>query len=163
MDNHLGNNERFSIPLPGHKSSRSRPHLVVKFPVGHISWWPAVTKKNNERRVLCAVCNPLSPFSSSSGSSAHSAVAGVLAPHVDLVSVTQPPSLALPAAQIVMWWYWRHACCKGAGIAQWLERRTRDWKVAGSNPCWNGGRIFLLSVLTLISVSVPPPCYHSST
>ena len=29
----------------------------------------------------------------------------------------------------------------GAGIAQWLERRTRDWKVAGSNPCWNGGRI----------------------
>ena len=30
----------------------------------------------------------------------------------------------------------------GAGIAQWLERRTRDWKVAGSNPCWNGGRIF---------------------
>ena len=49
MDNHLGNNERFSI-LPGHKSSRHspHPHLVVKFPVGHISWWP-VTKKNNER------------------------------------------------------------------------------------------------------------------
>ena len=31
---------------------------------------------------------------------------------------------------------------EGAGIAQWLECRTRDWKVAGSNPCWNGGRIF---------------------
>ena len=32
---------------------------------------------------------------------------------------------------------------KGAGIAQWLlERRTRDWKVAGSNPCRSGGRIF---------------------
>ena len=30
----------------------------------------------------------------------------------------------------------------GAGIAQWLERRTRDRKVAGSNPCWSGGRIF---------------------
>ena len=29
-----------------------------------------------------------------------------------------------------------------AGIAQWLERRTRDQKVAGSNPCWSGGRIF---------------------
>ena len=47
-----------------------------------------------------------------------------------------------------------------AGIAQWLEHRTRDRKVAGSNPCWSGGRIFLLqgqlSVLTLISVSVPP-------
>ena len=28
------------------------------------------------------------------------------------------------------------------GIAQWLERRTRDRKVAGLNPCWSGGRIF---------------------
>ena len=36
--------------------------------------------------------------------------------------------------------------CKGAGIAQWLERRTRDWKVAGSNPCWNGGKIFFSRV-----------------
>ena len=35
---------------------------------------------------------------------------------------------------------------RGAGIAQWLERRTRDWKVAGSNPCWNGGRIFFSRV-----------------
>ena len=34
----------------------------------------------------------------------------------------------------------------GAGIAQWLERRTRDWKVASSNPCWNGGRIFFSRV-----------------
>ena len=34
----------------------------------------------------------------------------------------------------------------GAGIAQRLERRTRDWKVAGSNPCWNGGRIFFSRV-----------------
>ena len=31
---------------------------------------------------------------------------------------------------------------RGTGIAQWLERRTRDWKVAGSNPCLNGVRIF---------------------
>ena len=56
---------------------------------------------------------------------------------------------------------------EGAGIAQWLERRTRDWKVAGSNPCWNGGRIFFSRVDFLcwlfISVSVPPPCYRSST
>ena len=41
-------------------------------------------------------------------------------------------------------------CCskdtQGAGIAQWLEHRTRDWKVAGSNPCWNGGRIFFSRV-----------------
>ena len=35
---------------------------------------------------------------------------------------------------------------KEAGIAQWLERRTRDRKVAGSNPCWSGGRIFFSRV-----------------
>ena len=29
-----------------------------------------------------------------------------------------------------------------AGIAQWLERRTRDRKVVGLNPCWSSGRIF---------------------
>ena len=34
----------------------------------------------------------------------------------------------------------------GAGIAQWLEHRARDWKVAGSNPCWNGGRILFSRV-----------------
>ena len=31
-------------------------------------------------------------------------------------------------------------------IAQWLERRTRVRKVAGSNPCWSGGRIFFSRV-----------------
>ena len=31
-------------------------------------------------------------------------------------------------------------------MAQWLERKTRDWKVAGSNPCWSGGRIFFSRV-----------------
>ena len=60
------------------------------------------------------------------------------------------------------------------GIAQWLERRTRDRKVAGSKPCTSGGgggeggqENFLLQgqlcVLTLISVSLPPPCYRRST
>ena len=34
----------------------------------------------------------------------------------------------------------------GAGIAQWLERQTRDRKVEGSNPCWSGGRIFFSRV-----------------
>ena len=34
----------------------------------------------------------------------------------------------------------------GAGISQWLERRTCDWKVAGSNPCWGGGSIFFSRV-----------------
>ena len=42
--------------------------------------------------------------------------------------------------------HWAPHSCRGAGIAQWLERRTRDWKVAGSNPCWNGGRIFFSKV-----------------
>ena len=39
---------------------------------------------------------------------------------------------------------------KGSGIAQWLERpvneRTRDWKVAGSNPCRSGVRVFFSRV-----------------
>ena len=34
----------------------------------------------------------------------------------------------------------------GVGIAQWLERRTRDRKVAGSIPCWGGRRIFFSRV-----------------
>ena len=34
----------------------------------------------------------------------------------------------------------------GAGIAQWLERRTRNRKVAGLNPCRSGGRIFFSRV-----------------
>ena len=56
-------------------------------------------------------------------------------------------------------------CCR-----QWLERWTTDWKIAGSNPCRSGGICFVvvvlqgqLSVLTLASVSVPTPCYRSST
>ena len=35
---------------------------------------------------------------------------------------------------------------RAPGIAQWLERRTRDRKVAGSNPCWSGGRTFFSRV-----------------
>ena len=34
----------------------------------------------------------------------------------------------------------------GVGIAQCLERRTRDWKVTGSNPCRSCGRIFFSRV-----------------
>ena len=50
----------------------------------------------------------------------------------------------------------------GAGIAQWLERRTRDRipaEAAGLKKKLQGQ----LSVLTLISVSIPPPYYRSST
>ena len=41
---------------------------------------------------------------------------------------------------LVFWVLW------GAGIAQWLERRTLDRNVAGSNPSWSGGRIFFSRV-----------------
>ena len=52
-----------------------------------------------------------------------------------------------------------------ARIAQWLECRTQDCMVTGLSPCRSSGRILggQLSVLTLISGSVLPPCYHSST
>ena len=43
-----------------------------------------------------------------------------------------------------VWWYFHPI--PGAGIVQWLERRTRNWKVAGSNPCRSGGRIFFSRV-----------------
>ena len=33
-------------------------------------------------------------------------------------------------------------CDLGAGVAQWLEHRIRDRKIAGSHPCWDGRRIF---------------------
>ena len=42
-------------------------------------------------------------------------------------------------------WSWENSKSL-AGIAQWLERQTRDCKVAGSYPCWNGGRIFFSRV-----------------
>ena len=54
----------------------------------------------------------------------------------------------------------------GVGIAQWLEHWTHDWKVKGSNPCRSGRRVFFSRVsfrCWLILVSIPPPCYHSST
>ena len=58
----------------------------------------------------------------------------------------------------VGWWKFADLLLTlGAGVAQWLESRTRDRNVAGSNP----REIFLLqgqlSVLILISVSIPPP------
>ena len=34
----------------------------------------------------------------------------------------------------------------GSVIAQWLECQAHDWKVAGSNPCRSGGRIFFSRV-----------------
>ena len=39
-----------------------------------------------------------------------------------------------------------HGDSSGTGIAQWLEHRTRDWKVQSSNPCRSGGIIFFSRV-----------------
>ena len=39
-----------------------------------------------------------------------------------------------------------HCFSMGAAIAQWLERRTRDRRIAGSNPCRSGGRHFFPNV-----------------
>ena len=60
---------------------------------------------------------------------------------------TQMKTISLPSLVISVYKsnIWTKAG-SGAGIAQWLEHRTRDWKVAGSNPCWNGGRIFFSRV-----------------
>ena len=51
----------------------------------------------------------------------------------------------------------------GVGIAQWLERWTRDWKVAGSNPCWSGGRIFFSRVDLLCWLLFRYPFHPSVT
>ena len=51
----------------------------------------------------------------------------------------------------------------GAGVAQWLERRTRDWKVAGSNPCRSGGRIFFSRVDFLCWLLFRYPFLHRVT
>ena len=49
---------------------------------------------------------------------------------------------------------------KGAGIACWLERWTRDRKVASSNPGRGGGRIFFSSQLCVPTLIRCPfhPC-----
>ena len=68
---------------------------------------------------------------------------------------------------LVMIYEWFLLLREGGDVAQLVECRTRDRKVAGSSLGRSGGRIvfprvnFLL--LTLISIfSVPPPCYCSN-
>ena len=55
----------------------------------------------------------------------------------------------------------------GAGIAQWLKRRTRDRNIPGFESPQEQREKFLLQgqlfVLTLISVSVSSPYYRSTT
>ena len=46
-----------------------------------------------------------------------------------------------------------------AGITQWLARRTHDSQQEQQENFLLRGQ---LSALTLIAVSVPPPCYRSS-
>ena len=50
-----------------------------------------------------------------------------------------------------------------SGIAQCLERRTRDWKVVGPNPCRSGGRIFLSRVDFLCWLLFRYPFHHRVT
>ena len=59
--------------------------------------------------------------------------------HVYLLTYyAMKPSSVCPLSVLSTTW--------GAGIAQWLERRTRDRKVPGSNPARSGGRIFFSRV-----------------
>ena len=51
-----------------------------------------------------------------------------------------------PLAQVTLHREYLRHVNPNTATAQWLERRTRDWKVAGSNPCWNGGIIFFSRV-----------------
>ena len=51
----------------------------------------------------------------------------------------------------------------GAGIAHWFERWTRDRKVAGSNPCWSGGRIYFSRVDFLCWLLFRYPFHHRVT
>ena len=51
----------------------------------------------------------------------------------------------------------------GVVIAQWLERWTHDWKVAGLNPCWSGGRIFFSRVDLLCWLLFRYPFHPSVT
>ena len=64
-------------------------------------------------------------------------------------------------------WIYHHLQHYYWGVAQWLERRTHDRKGRGFESLlerWENSILQgWLSVLTLISVSVPPPCYRSST
>ena len=54
-----------------------------------------------------------------------------------------------------------------SGSSSVAERRNRDGKVAGSSAGRSGGIMFVVQgqtfCATLIAVSVPPPCYRSST
>ena len=58
---------------------------------------------------------------------------------------------------------WIITSSQGAGIAQWLERRTRDQEVAGSNPSWSGGRIFFSMVNFLCWLLFRYPFYPRVT
>ena len=55
--------------------------------------------------------------------------------------------------------------CWGAGIAQWLERKTCDKRLWVRIPAGTSGEFSSpgSTFCALILVSVPPPCYHSST
>ena len=46
----------------------------------------------------------------------------------------------------ILWYKTDNVFFLSHSSAQWLQHRTRDWKVAGLIPCWSGGRIFFSRV-----------------
>ena len=65
---------------------------------------------------------------------------------------------------LVLCWIFRVVrTTQESGTAQWLERRTHDWKVAGSNPCRSSGRIFFSTVNFLCWLLIRYPFHPSVT
>ena len=63
-----------------------------------------------------------------------------------MLAISSSNDWCTPHIIYIIWLHWLSDVSQhphvGAGIAQCLECWTRDWKVAGSNPCRSGGRIF---------------------
>ena len=57
---------------------------------------------------------------------------------IEIIIVTRPESDDIDTAGLYITMY---NYARGAGIAQWLERQTRDRKVSGSNPGRSSGKV----------------------
>ena len=141
--------------------------------------WPKYAMETNKIQFYCRVSKLLhQDYNMCHGVSSKSAnqwpiiryginqsVAKYLRPKTTKKTTKKLPAFFYNGSRKVQIIHWKHSL--GSGIAQWLERRTRDWKVAGLNPCRSSGRIFFSTVnflcWLLFSVSDPPPCYRTST
>ena len=75
--------------------------------------------------ILCMTCSLLQPFSANISKSTNIIIC--------CFQVTFPSIVHILNTHLVLIYQQQ-----GAGIAQWSERWTCDWKVVGSNPCWSG-------------------------